>query len=148
MSKASQNSLILRRKLYRTCAVVFVVVLAYHVWCVSKTYVPLPRSFGSELWVEFAWNAANGVTTLSIKERGGRPTGSPLWQTAVAAQVKPRLNSYLKLSPLSSLNGGACVFVSKVIPLAYPDSWGSDCFVIRSPRQALVRDNHVENKNP
>ena len=72
---------------------------------------------------DFDWDATLGFTAFKIKN--SELVGGPLWERLVALQIKPRLDSFLRLTHEPRFKGWAWVRVLKVIPLAYPDSWGS-----------------------
>lgn len=111
---------------------VLILALAFHWWWVTRWYVPFPRSIGHNLTAEFEWDSGKDFQTFRVVDYNGNPVGNRVWQTLVAAQVEPRVDAYLRPSRLNRVKGGAMVFVTKILPLAYPDSWGSDGFVVRS----------------
>jgi hypothetical protein len=106
------------------------VVLGFHAFCVAKSYVPWPRSSGQDYSAEFEWDSIEGVRAFRFVDFKGNQVGGQLWQSLVAVQVKPRLDAYFKPSQLHQVKGGAAVFVTNLIPVAYPDSWGSDGLIV------------------
>lgn len=87
-------------------------------------------NFGREYFVEFEWDSVEGFKTFRVVGFNRSQVGGVLWQSLVTVQVKPRVDAYLKPSKLRRVKGGAMVFVTRFIPLTYPDSWGSDGSVI------------------
>jgi hypothetical protein len=130
MTTAGQKRARTRRFWLYGMAAACALVLGFHAWSMARFYVPWPRSFGQEFLVEFEWDSVEGVRTFRVADFNGSHVLGPLWQSLVAVQAKPRVNAYLKPSQLRHVRGGATVFVTNVIPVVYPDSWGSDGFVI------------------
>jgi hypothetical protein len=110
---------------YGTGIGVLIVALAFDWWCVTRCDVPLPRSLGHNLDAQFEWDSDKGFRTFRVVDYNSNPVGNRVWQALVGAQVKPRIDAYLRPSKLSLVSGGAMVFVARIIPVAYPDSWGA-----------------------
>jgi len=74
----------------------------------------------------FDWDSTHGVKGFQLENSsvGGR-RGGRIWQSLVAVQIKPALDSYLRLAPFPRATGWAGVHVARVIPFALPGSWGS-----------------------
>jgi hypothetical protein len=122
----------------------FILVSGFHSFCVTRSFVPLPRDFGREYFVEFEWDSVEGFKTFRVVGFNRSQVGGRLWQSLVTVQVKPLVDAYLKPSKLHSVKGGAMVFVTKLIPLTYPDSWGSDGFVVHQRTDiGLRQDNFI-----
>jgi ankyrin repeat protein len=86
-----------------------------------------------EFTADFDWYAARGFTAFKIRDSGF--AGGFLWERLVAFQIKPRLDSWLRLTNEPRLKGWGGVKVLKVIPLAFPGGWGSDDMGIEDLRQ-------------
>lgn len=74
--------------------------------------------------VDFDWDATHGFTAFKVGNT--RSTGGLVWQRLVILQIKPRLDSFLRLSQQPRVKGWGGVRVLEVIPLAFPGCWGCD----------------------
>lgn len=108
--------------------IALVAAVGIHLWCVRHFYVPLPKSLYQQYSVSFKWQGGEGVTELHIMPPGEMRNGT--WRFFVRRQVKPVLASYMKASACEAATGYAVVSVARLIPVAYPDAWGSDGLVV------------------
>jgi hypothetical protein len=75
----------------------------------------------------FEWDSIHGVKAFRLEDRAlGERVGGRAWRYVVALQIKPALDSYLRRSEFQRATGWALVSVARVIPLAIPESWGSE----------------------
>jgi hypothetical protein len=86
---------------YGTGIGVLIVALAFDWWCVTRCDVPLPRSLGHNLDAQFEWDSDKGFRTFRVVDYNSNPVGNRVWQALVGAQVKPRIDAYLRPSKLS-----------------------------------------------
>lgn len=91
--------------------------------CLSRWYAP-PLTFFRPFAAHFVWNSAHGFKSFSIPRNRGAESQSRAWQSLVAAQIKPRLDSYLRRAHFQNVEGSADIRVLDLVPLAFPDSWG------------------------
>ncbi len=97
MDRTSDKTTGRQRWKYRKAVLVGVALGLALVLSLTRWYLPLPtitRVYGAR----FEWDSAQGFTSLKIEDLGGRG-GGRAWQYLVAAQIKPRLNSYLRKLP-------------------------------------------------
>jgi len=75
----------------------------------------------------FEWDSIHGVKAFRLEDRAlGERVGGRAWRYVVALQIKPALDFYLRRSEFQRATGWALVSVARVIPLAIPESWGSE----------------------
>jgi hypothetical protein len=110
-------------------AVVIGLLLGLPVWLCLTPPPVFPNSYKLS-WIlsrnfiaDFDWEAARGFTTFKIRSRDS--AGGFYWEGLVAFQIKPRLDSFLRLTNKPRLKGWSEVTVLKVVPLALPQAWGS-----------------------
>ncbi|MBZ5513702.1 MAG: hypothetical protein LAN62_02440 [Acidobacteriia bacterium] len=71
---------------------------------------------------DFDWSSGHGFAAFKV--RNDQLAGGFLWEYMVAFQVKPRLDSFLRLANKPRIKGWGEVRVLKIIPLAWPGCWG------------------------
>jgi ankyrin repeat protein len=93
--------------------------------------LPLPLTRQFEAY--FEWDSGGGFTTFKLEGPGNQIMGSGVWQNAVIAQIKPRLDAYLRQPGWKRINGHVRITVTKFVPVAYPTALGSDGEVLTDP---------------
>jgi len=88
----------------------------------EKSY-EMPNIYSHNFVADFDWDAAKGFSSFRIDD--SEITGGIIWERLVALQIKPRLDSFLRLGQEPRIKGWALGRVLMVIPLAYENSWGS-----------------------
>ena len=92
----------------------------------ARYYVP-DRIVSCTFPARFEWDSTHGVKTFRPEDSAlGDRVGGGTWRYLVAAQIRPRLDTYLRRGKIQRASGYALVSVARVIPIAVPDSWGSD----------------------
>jgi hypothetical protein len=114
-------------------AILVGVALGLPIWlCFTRWYTPFP-SIDDIYGAHFEWDSAHGFKVLKIQDFIDARVGGRVWQSLVAAQIKPRLDSYLRQLPRNRVNGLALVKVTKVIPIAMAESWGTGGLEVADP---------------
>ncbi len=93
--------------------------------CLTRWYAP-PLALSRTFDARFEWDSVRGFRSFTVEDNSLGDRGGRVWQFLVAAQIKPRLASYLTQGHLKNVKGSALIKVAKFVPVALPESWGMD----------------------
>ena len=108
------------------------------VWGMARYFIP-GSVFARTFDVRFEWNAAQGFNTFELRDGSKERIGGRVWQFMVGLQIKPALASYLRRGRLDRASGDALVRITRMVPIALPEAWGSGGLELDTDVTPLMR---------